>query len=80
MCVQVQYGGLVSQLAARAGAAVRELDKRNELTCLRVQSTRCELTIAPDQQFILIVLQNRPQQEQESSDKTTGQTQNTKTL
>ena len=40
----VQYGGLVSQLASKTRTIVKEMDKKNELTCIRVQSTKFEVT------------------------------------
>ena len=39
----VQYGGLVSQLASKTRTIVKEMDKKNELTCIRVQSTKFEV-------------------------------------
>ena len=43
----VQYGGLVSQLASKTRTIVKEMDKKNELTCIRVQSTKFEVTTPP---------------------------------
>ncbi|KAL1457874.1 hypothetical protein WDU94_008058 [Cyamophila willieti] len=54
----VQYAGLVSQLVDKAKSVVREIDATNDLTFLRLRSKKNEIMIAPDKQFILIVIQN----------------------
>ncbi|CAF4858630.1 unnamed protein product [Pieris macdunnoughi] len=54
----VLYSGLISQLTEKARNVVREMDSTNELTFLRVRSRRHEILIAPDREFILIVIQN----------------------
>ena len=40
----VQYGGLVSQLSNKARSIVKEMDKKNDLTCIRVMSTKYEVS------------------------------------
>jgi dynein light chain roadblock-type len=42
----------------RANAIVRDLDPSNELTYLRLRSRKHEVLIAPEKEFILIVVQN----------------------
>lgn len=54
----VQYAGLMSQLADKARSVVRDLDPGNDLTFLRVRSKKHEIMVAPDKDFILIVIQN----------------------
>ncbi|KAG6453891.1 hypothetical protein O3G_MSEX008363 [Manduca sexta] len=54
----VLYAGLIGQLTEKARNVVREMDSTNELTFLRVRSRRHEILIAPDREFILIVIQN----------------------
>ncbi|KNC32335.1 hypothetical protein FF38_12466 [Lucilia cuprina] len=54
----VQYSGLMSQLADKARSVVRDLDPSNDLTFLRVRSKKHEIMVAPDKDFILIVIQN----------------------
>lgn len=54
----VQYAGLMSQLADKAKSVVRDLDPSNDLTFLRVRSKKHEIMVAPDRDFILIVIQN----------------------
>lgn len=54
----VQYAGLMSQLSDKARSVVRDLDPSNDLTFLRVRSKKHEIMVAPDKDFILIVIQN----------------------
>ncbi|XP_030387401.1 dynein light chain roadblock-type 2 [Scaptodrosophila lebanonensis] len=54
----VQYAGLMNQLADKARSVVRDLDPSNDLTFLRVRSKKHEIMVAPDKDFILIVIQN----------------------
>jgi len=37
---------------------VRDLDPTNDLTFLRIRSKKHEIMVAPDKEFILIVVQN----------------------
>lgn len=54
----VQYAGLISSLADKARSVVRDLDPSNDLTFLRIRSKKHEILVAPDKEFILIVVQN----------------------
>ncbi|XP_077282993.1 dynein light chain roadblock [Arctopsyche grandis] len=54
----VQYAGLISQLADKARSVVRDLDPSNDLTFLRVRSKKHEILVAPDREFVLMVIQN----------------------
>ena len=47
----------MSQLAERAKCLVRDLDPTNELTFVRIASKKHEVLVAPDLDYILIVLQ-----------------------
>ena len=85
-----QYGGLVSQLSNKTRTVVKEMDKKNDLTCIRVQSTKFEvncfvmyvlypplyflfqLLIAPDDTYILIVQQNKKDEEQPKAESQEG--------
>lgn len=49
---------LVTALAAKARAVVRDLDPTDDLTFFRVRSKKYEIMVAPDKDFTLIVLQN----------------------
>ena len=54
----VQYAGLISQLADKARSVVRDLDPTNDLTFLRIRSKKHEIMVAPDKDFLLLVIQN----------------------
>lgn len=53
----MQYAGLISLLSAKARSVVRDLDPSNDLTFLRIRSKKHEIMVAPDKDFILIVIQ-----------------------
>ena len=57
----LQYSVLISQLSERAKSIVRDLDPANELTYLRIKSRKHEILVAPEDDFILIVVQNPPE-------------------
>ena len=57
---QVIYANNISALAAKARHCVRDLDPTNDLTFLRIRSRRHEYMVAPDKEFILIVIQKLP--------------------
>lgn len=52
------YAALVSQLSLKAAGVVRSLDESDELAFLRVRSKKHEIMIAPDKDYILVVIQN----------------------
>jgi len=54
----VHYAGLLSLLANKARSSIRELDPQNDVTFLRLRSKKHEIIIAPDKEYILIVIQN----------------------
>merc|ERR1712187_402869 len=54
----LRYSALISQLAAKARSVVRDLDPQNDLTFLRVRSKKHEIMVAPDREYILIVIQD----------------------
>ena len=54
----VQYAGLIHQLTAKARSTVRDIDPQNDLTFLRIRSKKHEIMIAPDKEYMLIVVQN----------------------
>lgn len=53
-----RYAALIMNLASKARSAVRELDPLNDLTFLRIRSKKHEILVAPEKEFILIVVQN----------------------
>lgn len=78
----------MSQLSNKTRTVVKEMDKKNDLTCIRVQSTKFEvnlschmssplyfmfqLLIAPDDTYILIVQQNKKDEEQPKAESQEG--------
>ena len=54
----VQYSANLTQLITKARAAVRELDSQNDLTFMRVRSKKHEILVAPEKEYLLIVVQN----------------------
>merc|ERR1711892_945213 len=53
----VQYTALISGLTKQARAMVRNIDPGNELNFVRIRSKKNEILIAPDRDYILIVVQ-----------------------
>ena len=54
----VQYAGLMHSLAAQAKNCVRDTDPQNDLTFLRLRTKKHEIMVAPDKDYMLIVIQN----------------------
>uniref|UniRef100_G1MEY4 Dynein light chain roadblock-type 2 n=1 Tax=Ailuropoda melanoleuca TaxID=9646 RepID=G1MEY4_AILME len=54
----VQYAGLLHQLTVKARSTVRDIDPQNDLTFLRIRSKKHEIMVAPDKEYLLIVIQN----------------------
>mmetsp|Transcript_3140 Transcript_3140/g.10818 ORF Transcript_3140/g.10818 Transcript_3140/m.10818 type:complete len:105 (+) Transcript_3140:99-413(+) len=52
------YAAIVSQLAIKAAGAVRSLDPADELTFLRIRSRKHEIMVAPDADYVLVVVQD----------------------
>uniref|UniRef100_A0A8C8J766 Dynein light chain roadblock n=1 Tax=Oncorhynchus tshawytscha TaxID=74940 RepID=A0A8C8J766_ONCTS len=55
---KVDYAGLLHQLTMKARSTVRDLDPQNDLTFLRIRSKKHEIMVAPDKEYLLIVIQN----------------------
>merc|ERR1711959_422313 len=53
-----QYASLITQLTSKARSVVRALDPQNDLTFLRIRSKKHEIMVAPDKEYVLIVIQN----------------------
>eukprot|EP00754_Rhynchopus_humris_P034399 Rhum_TRINITY_DN15732_c0_g1::Rhum_TRINITY_DN15732_c0_g1_i1::g.161975::m.161975/K10419/DYNLRB, DNCL2; dynein light chain roadblock-type len=53
-----QYAQLITALTGKARHCVRDLDPTNDLTFLRIRSKKHEIMVAPDKDYILIVIQN----------------------
>ena len=60
---------LIPKLVHNARSTVRDLDSDNELKFIRLKTAKNEILIAPDHEFILIVVQgerNEPKEEDEA--------------
>ncbi|KAJ9454039.1 hypothetical protein DIPPA_13021 [Diplonema papillatum] len=53
----IHYAALMTSLVSKARAALRELDTTNELVFLRLRSKKHEILVAPDRDYILVVIQ-----------------------
>ncbi|XP_068159460.1 dynein light chain roadblock-type 2 [Drosophila tropicalis] len=54
----VHYATLVSNLLSKASKMVHSLDMTNELTSIRLRTSKHEVIIVPEENFFIIVLQN----------------------
>eukprot|EP00793_Prasinoderma_coloniale_P006328 PRCOL_00001158-RA len=55
--VTVQHAALLTHLTEKARSVIKELEPTNELTFLRVRSMKHEILVAPDNEYLLIVIQ-----------------------
>jgi len=55
--VTVQHSALITRIVAKAKSVVKTLDPQNDLTFLRIRSKKHEIMVAPDKEYIMIVLQ-----------------------
>lgn len=56
------------QLCLKAKSIIRDLDPINDLTFLRLKTKKNEIMIAPDKDFILIVVQGDGQNDKKDAD------------
>nr|WAW84850.1 dynein light chain roadblock-type [Halisarca dujardinii] len=54
----VTYAGLIHQLTSKTRTTVRDIDPQNDLTFLRIRTKKHEIMVAPDKDYLLIVVQN----------------------
>mmetsp|Transcript_2948 Transcript_2948/g.2848 ORF Transcript_2948/g.2848 Transcript_2948/m.2848 type:complete len:120 (-) Transcript_2948:12-371(-) len=54
----ITHAALLSQLTEKASSLVNILDENDDLTFLRIRSKNREIMVAPDKQFLLVVVQN----------------------
>ncbi|XP_046334956.1 dynein light chain roadblock-type 2-like [Haliotis cracherodii] len=54
----VQYAGLIHSLAAKAKSCIRDIDPQNELCFFRLRTKKHEIMCAPDQDYLMIVIQS----------------------
>ena len=50
--------GLLNQLVDQAKAMFKEIDASNDLTFLRLRTRKHEIMVAPENDYLLIVIQN----------------------
>ncbi|KAI9257640.1 hypothetical protein BY458DRAFT_535234 [Sporodiniella umbellata] len=53
-----QYGQLIAALIQQAKNVITTLDDQNDLTFLRLRTKKHEIMVAPDHDYLLIVIQN----------------------
>ena len=53
----LEHAALLSQLSQKASIVVQTLDPEDELTFLRIRSQNREVMVAPDNEFLLVVIQ-----------------------
>ena len=53
-----QYSEQIAKFAQQARDIVLSMDPTNDLQYLRVRSRRQEILVAPDDEYVLIVMQN----------------------
>ncbi|XP_034735872.1 dynein light chain roadblock-type 2-like [Etheostoma cragini] len=54
----VQYARLLRSLTMMARSTVRDIDPQNDLTFLRIRTKKHEILVAPENDYLLIVIQN----------------------
>lgn len=52
-----KYASNLVQLATQARSVVRDLDPQNDLSFLRIRSKKNEIMVAPDKDFMMMVVQ-----------------------
>lgn len=55
--LSIQYAGLLQNMAMKAKSAVQALDSTNDLVFLRLRSKKHEILVAPEKDYLLIVIQ-----------------------
>jgi len=53
-----KYAANLSALVSKARSAIRDIDPQNDLSFLRIRSKKHEIMVAPDKDFLLIVIQD----------------------
>ncbi|XP_075289534.1 dynein light chain roadblock-type 2 [Opisthocomus hoazin] len=54
----VQYAGDLHQLTMKPRSTVRDIDPQNDLTFLRITSKKHKILVAPDKDYLPIIIQN----------------------
>ncbi|XP_070532659.1 dynein light chain roadblock-type 2-like [Ptychodera flava] len=58
----LQLSNALQNVTALARSVVRDVDPQNDLTFLRIRSKKNEIMVAPEDGYILIVIQNPSEQ------------------
>ncbi|XP_033755142.1 dynein light chain roadblock-type 2-like isoform X1 [Pecten maximus] len=53
----VQFASLLTNLTQKARSVVRDIDPQNDLTFLRVRSRKHEIMVAPENDYLFVVVQ-----------------------
>jgi dynein light chain roadblock-type len=53
----IHYAGLLQHMAMKTKSAIKQLDPSNDLDFLRLRSKKHEILVAPEQDYLLIVIQ-----------------------
>ncbi|CAF1395043.1 unnamed protein product, partial [Didymodactylos carnosus] len=53
----MSLSGLIKTLTDKAKGCVRDIDPQNDLTFLRIKTKKQEILVAPDKDYLTIVLQ-----------------------
>ncbi|XP_002731040.1 dynein light chain roadblock-type 2-like [Saccoglossus kowalevskii] len=54
----LQLANSIQQITALAKSVVRDVDPQNDLTFLRIRSKKNEIMVAPEDGYLLVVIQN----------------------
>ncbi|KAA6392322.1 MAG: putative roadblock-type dynein light chain [Streblomastix strix] len=54
----IHYAALVTQLCHSTKSTIKKLDDTDDLAFIRLRTNKNEILIAPDKDYILVVLQN----------------------
>ena len=55
-------------MVGKAKSTIRDLDSHNELKFMRLKTSKYEILIAPDNEFILIVVQGQKSESKEEEE------------
>lgn len=55
--IAVQYAALVTRLTEKLRAVIKEMDASNEFRWIRVRTVKEEIIVAPEKEFIVVLVQ-----------------------
>lgn len=53
----VQYAALVTRLTEKIRAVIKEMEASNEFRWIRIRTTKEEIVVAPEKEFIVVMVQ-----------------------